>query len=229
MRVSPSRILHDRRRVQFHSLPCAQRLTELSESTRSRIQQICREEGYRVNALARSLICSKTNVLGLIVPEVTNPLLSELSLGVETHARSLDYNVMLCNSLNDPKNNRGAVRLPAEPSGGRHHPCQLAQRFDPLDAAVSAALPAVLLGTATRRERRGDQLGQRGQSGRRRLAAEIPAFAGPPRHPVSGIPPLQPHAPAAFFRICRSAPARRGQPIVVENPADASSITMAMS
>lgn len=48
---------------------------ELSEQTRQRILEICRQEGYRVNALARSLICNKTNVIGLIVPEVTNPVL----------------------------------------------------------------------------------------------------------------------------------------------------------
>ena len=64
---------------------------ELSEQTRQRIPEICQREGYRVNALARSLICNKTNVIGLIVPEVTNPFYAELSLGIETHARSLGY------------------------------------------------------------------------------------------------------------------------------------------
>ena len=50
---------------------------ELSEQTRQRILEICRREGYRVNALARSLICNKTNVIGLIVPELTSsPLTS---------------------------------------------------------------------------------------------------------------------------------------------------------
>ena len=76
---------------------------ELSEQTRQRILEICRREGYRVNALARSLICNKTNVIGLIVPEVTNPFYAELSLGIETHARSLGYNVILCNGQNDTK------------------------------------------------------------------------------------------------------------------------------
>ena len=76
---------------------------ELSEQTRQRILEICRQEGYRVNALARSLICNKTNVIGLIVPEVTNPFYAELSLGIETHARSLGYNVILCNGQNDTK------------------------------------------------------------------------------------------------------------------------------
>ena len=74
---------------------------ELSEATRERIVKICNEQGYRVNALARSLIRSRTNVIGLIVPEVTNPFYAEVSLGIETHARQLGYNVMLCNSQQD--------------------------------------------------------------------------------------------------------------------------------
>ena len=76
---------------------------ELSEATRERIVKICNEQGYRVNALARSLIRSRTNVIGLIVPEVTNPFYAEISLGIETHARELGYNVMLCNSQQDTK------------------------------------------------------------------------------------------------------------------------------
>lgn len=63
---------------------------ELSEQTRQRILEICQREGYRVNALARSLICNKTNVIGLIVPEVTNPFyaLNSLSASKRTHAAS---------------------------------------------------------------------------------------------------------------------------------------------
>ena len=40
---------------------------EVSEQTRARILEICKQEGYRTNALARSLSCNKTNVIGLVV------------------------------------------------------------------------------------------------------------------------------------------------------------------
>lgn len=76
---------------------------EISEATRQRIQKICRDQGYQANALARSLINKKTNVIGLIVPEVTNPFYSEVSLEIETYARQQGYNIMLCNSLNNPE------------------------------------------------------------------------------------------------------------------------------
>lgn len=76
--------------------------SELSERTRARILDICRKEGYRVNALARGLICSRTNVIGLIVPKVSNPFYAELSFLIETYARSLGYNLILSNSMNEP-------------------------------------------------------------------------------------------------------------------------------
>ena len=120
---------------------------ELSEQTRQRILEICRREGYRVNALARSLICNKTNVIGLIVPEVTNPFYAELSLGIETHARSLGYNVILCNGQNDGKVTEelfgflishqvdGIILASSQQDAGT-----MIQNFAP-------RLPAVLLGT----------------------------------------------------------------------------------
>lgn len=74
---------------------------EISEATRKRILDICAREGYRANVLARSLIAQKTHVLGLIVPNITNPFYSELALAIELHARSKGYNVMLCNGLHD--------------------------------------------------------------------------------------------------------------------------------
>ncbi|MFQ7688755.1 MAG: hypothetical protein ACLRIO_01670 [Butyricicoccus sp.] len=41
-----------------------------------------------MSILARSLICNKTNVIGLIVPEVTNPFYAELSRHQTHHAAS---------------------------------------------------------------------------------------------------------------------------------------------
>ncbi|HHX37139.1 MAG TPA: LacI family transcriptional regulator, partial [Clostridiaceae bacterium] len=74
---------------------------EVSEQTRQRILEICEREGYQANVIARSLISQKSNVIGLIIPEVTNPFYSELALAIELRARELGYNIMLCNDLYD--------------------------------------------------------------------------------------------------------------------------------
>lgn len=199
--------------------------TELSESTRSRILQICREEGYRVNALARSLICSKTNVLGLIVPEVTNPFYSELSLGVETHARSLGYNVMLCNSLNDPKITEElfGFLLSHQVDGiilasSRNDSIHWMQQY-------SAALPAVLLGTATAENgAEVNSVSVDNQAGGR-LAAEYLLSLGHRDILYLGYRPSSLTHRLRFSGFAEALQRAGVQPIVVENPADASSIT----
>lgn len=74
---------------------------EISLETRTRIKEICAREGYRANTLARSLISNKTNVLGLVVPDISKPFYAEVAYCVETYARRNGYNVMLCNSQDD--------------------------------------------------------------------------------------------------------------------------------
>ncbi|MBQ8143291.1 MAG: LacI family DNA-binding transcriptional regulator [Butyricicoccus sp.] len=74
---------------------------EISEETRSRILAVCREQGYHRNLLARSLISSRTHVLGIILPEIAGPFHASLSLHIETFAREQGYQVMLCCSTPD--------------------------------------------------------------------------------------------------------------------------------
>lgn len=73
--------------------------SEVSEQTRKRIMEICQREGYRPNSLARGLIRNKTNILGLIVPDVSNPFFGDLVFGIENHAYKNGYTIMLCNSM----------------------------------------------------------------------------------------------------------------------------------
>lgn len=44
---------------------------EINSQTRERVLQVCREQGYRSNLLARSLVSSRTRVLGVILPELS--------------------------------------------------------------------------------------------------------------------------------------------------------------
>ena len=68
---------------------------EIRPETRDRILKLCREKGYRANLLARSLVSSRTNVLGLILPSISNPFYAALALNIETCARGRGYQVML--------------------------------------------------------------------------------------------------------------------------------------
>ncbi len=85
--------------------------SEVSEQTRSRILEICQKEGYRANSLARSLISNKTNMLGLVVPDVANPFYAELAFGIEKHAYENGYNIMLSNSMLNTDHTRNLIDL----------------------------------------------------------------------------------------------------------------------
>lgn len=69
--------------------------TRVSESTRRRIQEAAAELGYRPNFAARALKSARTHVVGLVVPDVTNAVFTELLHGVEDEAYRLGYVVLL--------------------------------------------------------------------------------------------------------------------------------------
>ncbi|MGY3718766.1 LacI family DNA-binding transcriptional regulator [Sutcliffiella cohnii] len=69
--------------------------------TRSKVEHAIKELDYKPNAVARTLFKKKSNSIGLIVPDITNPFFPDLARAVEDTARSLNYKVILCNSDGD--------------------------------------------------------------------------------------------------------------------------------
>ncbi len=76
---------------------------EISADTKERIMQVVRELGYRPNRLAQAMNTQKSFMVGLIVPDITNPFFPEVARGVQDGAYSSDYNVFFCNSDDDAK------------------------------------------------------------------------------------------------------------------------------
>ena len=84
---------------------------EISNETRDRILKICEEMGYTTNYIARSMIKKKTELIGLIVPSIDNPFMSELAYYVEVTARRFGYNLILCNSHPDLAQEQKVMQL----------------------------------------------------------------------------------------------------------------------
>jgi LacI family transcriptional regulator len=70
----------------------------VSDVVKQRVQESMNEMGYRPNALARSLRQGKTQTLGLILPDSSNPFYAELGHALEKSAFLKNYNVILCNT-----------------------------------------------------------------------------------------------------------------------------------
>ncbi len=75
--------------------------SEIGEETRRRILKLCEAMGYTPNAVARSMVMKRTNIIGLIVASIDNPFMSELTTHIEIYARRCGYNLMVCNSSYD--------------------------------------------------------------------------------------------------------------------------------
>ena len=70
----------------------------VSDETKERVWKAIRELGYHPNAVARSLRTSRVGMVGLVVPDISNPFFSGLSRGAQDVARERGYFVVVCNT-----------------------------------------------------------------------------------------------------------------------------------
>ena len=78
------------------------RTRPVSDSARVRVEAAIAELGYFPSAVARALKTSQTRIVGVIVPNITNPFFSELMRGIEDVCERSNYSVFLCNGDDDP-------------------------------------------------------------------------------------------------------------------------------
>jgi DNA-binding LacI/PurR family transcriptional regulator len=71
------------------------------EPARKRVMEAIQAARYRPNQLARGLRRDKTNMIGMIIPDVTNPFFPAVVRGAEDMAFSNGYRLILCNTDND--------------------------------------------------------------------------------------------------------------------------------
>jgi len=67
----------------------------VSAETRNRVRDAATALGYRPNFAGRALRAARTDVVALVVPDLTNAFATELMLGVEDEARDRGYTVLL--------------------------------------------------------------------------------------------------------------------------------------
>jgi LacI family transcriptional regulator len=82
----------------------------VAPATRARVQRAIDELGYRPDRIARALAGRRTETLGLVVPDITNPYMSDVSRAVEGAASERGYIVLLANSAIDEERERLHIR-----------------------------------------------------------------------------------------------------------------------
>ncbi len=71
------------------------------EPLRKRVMEAVDALGYQPSQLARGLRRDKTNMIGMIIPDITNPFFPAVVRGAEDVAFANGYRLVLCNTDND--------------------------------------------------------------------------------------------------------------------------------
>ena len=74
----------------------------VKSALRERVKAAIDHLGYRPNLVARALRTNKLNMLGLIVPDISNPFFAQLAKHIEAEAVKRAHTVLLANSDDDP-------------------------------------------------------------------------------------------------------------------------------
>ncbi|MDR3210623.1 MAG: LacI family transcriptional regulator [Planctomycetota bacterium] len=75
----------------------------VSARTRSLVSAAVKELDYRPNLTARSLRSQRSNLFGLLLPDIQNPVFAALAKHIEEEAQCLGYNVVLGNTWESPE------------------------------------------------------------------------------------------------------------------------------
>ena len=77
--------------------------------TARRIVRAAESLGYQPNPIARSLKTSKASTIGLVIPDLTNPLFPPIVRGIEDVLGPAGYNAWIVNTDNDPDRERTQI------------------------------------------------------------------------------------------------------------------------
>lgn len=82
----------------------------VNDDTAKKVMMVADRLGYRPNSLARALKTNRTLTIGMLLPDLTNPLFPPIVRGIEDTLGASDYTVILANTDNDEGKERSIVR-----------------------------------------------------------------------------------------------------------------------
>jgi DNA-binding LacI/PurR family transcriptional regulator len=121
------------------------RRKSISPGTSKRVWEAARDLNYHANAHARRLARGRSNSVGLIISEISNPFFPEVIKGFETAAAHRGLELLLCNTEYEPERMEAAVSKML--SEGVRGVAIMTSTFgkEQLEALASRRIPVVLL------------------------------------------------------------------------------------
>jgi LacI family transcriptional regulator len=81
----------------------------VNADTARRVIKVAESLGYRPNPIARGLKTSKSGTVGLVIPDLTNPLFPPIVRGIEDVLEPAGYSGLIVNTDNDPGRERAQI------------------------------------------------------------------------------------------------------------------------
>lgn len=81
----------------------------VNQDTAERVRRVARSLGYQANTAARSLKTARSSSVGLVLPDLMNPLFPPIARGVEDVLDQAGYSAWIVNTDNDPAREAAAV------------------------------------------------------------------------------------------------------------------------
>jgi LacI family transcriptional regulator len=75
----------------------------VTQGTRDRVLKVIKDLNYKPNAIGRALVTRKTNLLGVILPDVHSEFFSELIRGIDQAARERSYHIIVSSTHSNKK------------------------------------------------------------------------------------------------------------------------------
>ncbi len=75
----------------------------ISDKTRRMVLRVMEEMDYHPNVHASALTGKKTNMIGLITPDISNPFFGELAKSIEDSAGVLGFHIIICSTDYQPE------------------------------------------------------------------------------------------------------------------------------
>jgi LacI family transcriptional regulator len=85
--------------------------TRVSVAVKERVEEAMKALDYHPDHMARSLKTGRSQVIGMVVPDLSNPFFVEVMCGVEDTARKLGYSVIFSNSNENPSQERANLAM----------------------------------------------------------------------------------------------------------------------
>ncbi|HZR45022.1 MAG TPA: LacI family DNA-binding transcriptional regulator, partial [Ktedonobacteraceae bacterium] len=120
----------------------------VAPATRERIIQVIEELGFRPNILARNLRSQRTQMVALIIPDITNPFFPVLARGIQDTLIEHGYYTFLCNTDSQQEQE---VEFVADAIQRKVDGIVLASRYSrtyDLGEFVDCSIPLVCFGSA---------------------------------------------------------------------------------